>query len=309
MFDRYVVVDWSASNQPKLGADSLWVADYCDGRMELNNFSTRVEVGEALRLILVASGAAKQRVLLGVDFALGYPAGAAGWFNKVAAPKNPPATSPANWESVWGLLHDKIIDDEGNRNNRFAVATALNRSMGTKAVGPFWGAPPRAVNEFLAATKPNFPFSELAEFRGTEHALVKSPKSVWQLLGVGAVGSQTLTGIPVLEKLRRTPALAPTIRVWPFETKFAAELNLTDPIVVVAEVWPALVPDDRMSQVDHLIKDARQVLALARWLSDLDASSELDSWLAVIDLAHDQRVRAIVEEGWILGAGVDLGVG
>ncbi len=87
----------------------------------------------------------------------------------------------------------------------------------------FWGHPPGRVFEGLAPTKKGRVARlglGLAELRETERRAScpgSSPKSVWQLFGNGSVGSQALTGIPVLARLRDDPALAPHSRVWPFE--------------------------------------------------------------------------------------------
>ena len=293
LFDRYIVIDWSAANAPKLGPDSIWIAEHTSARVKLDNHRTRFRAMTALRSVLTQSIAEKKSVLVGVDFSLGFPAGFANHFD--------PAGTLAPWLRSWEFLRREITDDEQNRNNRFVVASAINASIGTqeKKPGPFWGVPPKQVQPSLGATKPGFPYAGLAEFRSTETVLAKKPFSGWQLLGAGAVGSQSLTGIAQLANLRSDPALASHFRVWPFETGFTSSSGL----IVVAEVWPTLVPDDLLARVDHPVKDARQVTALAQWLSTLDRSGELNSWFEVAGLTDEVRNAAVEEEGWILGAG------
>ena len=293
LFDRHIVIDWSAANAPKLGPDSIWIAEHTGARVKLDNHRTRASAMTALRSALTQGIAEKKSVLVGVDFSLGFPTGFSNFLDS--------SKSLEPWLCTWEFLRREITDDERNRNNRFAVASAINASAitQTKKPGPFWGVPPKQAQSSLGATKPDFPYAGLAEFRSTETALAQKPFSVWQLLGAGAVGSQSLTGIAQLATLRLDPVLAPHFCVWPFETGFTSSSGL----IVVAEVWPTLVPDDLLARVDHPVKDARQVTALAQWLSVLDRSGELNSWFEVAGLTDEVRNAAVEEEGWILGAG------
>ncbi len=110
----------------------------------------------------------------------------------------------------------RLVDDDArNRNNRFGVASELNARMGA-APGPFWGCPPRAASASLTTTKP--PPGPLAEWRTVESVLRERghrPFSSWQLLGAGAVGSQSLLGIPMVMRLRER--FGGRLAVWPFE--------------------------------------------------------------------------------------------
>jgi precorrin-8X/cobalt-precorrin-8 methylmutase len=76
IFDRYLIVDWSASSRPRVGTDSIWVCLLdADGHTSTENPPTRgkaeVFIGDALRRF-VADG---EGVLVGFDFPYGYPAG------------------------------------------------------------------------------------------------------------------------------------------------------------------------------------------------------------------------------------------
>ncbi len=286
VFDRIVVVDWSANGAPKRGADSIWVS-VCSartGEMEVANHPTRAVARDALVDIAARPG----RALLGFDFPLGQPEGFAA-ATGLAAP---------GWQSVWAHLAEHVHDDARNRNDRWQVATEWNRVLGRHH---FWGAPPSQVGPHLAATKPEWTTEHLPEFRIAEARLRARrlyPFSVWQLLGAGSVGSQVLTGIPVVHHLRHHPALQARTRVWPFETGLVhAPADGVDDAIVIAEVWPSAVPFDH---VDHPVKDARQVIALARHLAALDAAGALGPLFAP-SLSAAESAAVLGEEAWVLG--------
>ncbi len=137
----------------------------------------------------------------------------------------------------------RILDDDRNVNNRFEVAAALNHRL-ADARSPFWGCPPSAASEHLRPSKPASSGS-LAEYRGVEQILRGQgyrPFSSWQLLGAGAVGSQSLLGIARLERLRRR--FPDRVEVWPFTTSLGAP-TLDRGAIVIAEVWPSMLRDRR----------------------------------------------------------------
>ncbi|MFZ4717904.1 MAG: cobalamin biosynthesis protein CbiG [Ilumatobacteraceae bacterium] len=277
MFDRIVVADWSANGTPKSGPDSIWIACRdADGRhLPVENPRTRARAVDLLVERLDVSG----RVLLGADFCFGYPSGFA-----TAA-----GLTGTAWAATWCHLHDALDDDDRNRNNRFDVAADLNERLGALH---FWGAPPRRAGRWLTTTKPAWTPDHLPVHRRTERALHDDghrPFSGWQLLGVGAVGSQSLTGIAALERLRRHPRLAHRVVVWPFET--GLDVAVASDAIVVAEVWPSSVS---FGHVDHPVKDARQVIALADALAMGDAS------MFRPDVPVDAVEAVVTEEGWVL---------
>jgi precorrin-8X/cobalt-precorrin-8 methylmutase len=274
VFDCVVIVDWSASAVPKRGADSIWVAalDAATGACSLENLRTRA-LAEA-RLLALASSPG--RSLVGFDFPFGYPMGFAGQLGLEGTP----------WAATWALLAEMVHDDEHNHNNRFAVAAELNRRLGSPH---FWGVPSAREAEWLPVRRPA---EALARWRLAEQRLRDGglrPFSVWQLLGAGSVGSQALTGIPVVHRLRHHPLLRDRSAVWPFETGLA--LGDT-PDVVFAEVWPSAIAFDH---VDHPVKDARQVIALAHHLASATAVEPT--------LTDAARCAVMAEEGWVLGVG------
>jgi hypothetical protein len=279
VFERFVVVDWSANSTPKTGRDSIWIAVRHGAGMSTHNPATR-HAAEAILLDLLDSSA---RTLVGVDFSLGLPAGTA------------VALGRSDWSSTAALLCELVTDDERNANNRFDVAAELNRRIGFDT-GPFWGCPPSGRSACLASTKPES-FGPLGEWRRAEQVVRdqgRRPFSSWQLLGAGAVGSQSLLGIPMVVRL--VQALGERGAVWPFTT------GLRPPTpgpgaVVVAEVWPSLFPlDQRPGEV----RDAAQVRCTADHLARLDAAGALRE---LFDPGSAGVARSEVEreEGWILG--------
>ncbi len=115
-------------------------------------------------------------------------------------------------------------------------------------------------------------------------------------MGAGSVGSQALTGIPVVEALRDHP-VSPVSRVWPFETGLSVHRE-TGPRIVHAEIWPGAVP---LNPALHPVRDAAQVLTLARHLAALDRAGTLARWFTP-RLDPQQTGIVIREEGWILGS-------
>jgi precorrin-8X/cobalt-precorrin-8 methylmutase len=284
MFDRFVVVDWSAQSTPKLGRDSIWIG-VSDGAGEVSvtNLATR-SAAEAFLVDLFESDPTSS-TFLGVDFSLGYPAGTAAALG---------LTGTA-WSAMWALLADRIRDDDRNGNNRFAVAAALNERLSGGAA-PFWGCPPSATCASLAPTKP-LDAGLLAQFRATEEQLRaegRRPFSSWQLLGAGAVGSQSMLGIQRLHGLRAR--FADRMDVWPFTTGFASPQR-GDGTIVVAEVWPSMLAIDDAGTMVH---DAAQVRATVRWLAATDESGGLDALFSPA-LAPAVSAAAVAEEGWVLG--------
>ena len=284
MFDRYVVVDWSANSTPKLGADSIWIGAHDrDGQASISNLSTRREAEAFLVELLEAEPAAT--TLVGVDFSLGYPSGTAAALGVRGTP----------WSAMWAMLSEQITDDERNRNNRFAIAAGVNEQL-TGSAAPFWGCPPSAAGRFLTSTKP-CSLDSPGEFRAVEAALRSCghrPFSSWQLLGAGAVGSQSLVGIPVLERMRRR--FADRLDVWPFTTGFGSPTGHRG-AVVVAEVWPSMLD---IGDIGELVRDAAQVDTTARWLAAADATGVLDAMFSPA-VSPAVAAAAVAEEGWVLG--------
>ena len=134
-----------------------------------------------------------------------------------------------------------------------------------------------------------FPVPEYRLVEARLRAASASPKSVWQLLGAGSVGGQTLTLLPVLRRL-----LGRT-EVWPFTTGLQVPCSATR--IVVAEVWPSWFVREIPPA---MVRDAAQVAGTATSLAAADAAGGLASWFAP---SVDDAEPVVREEGWILGVG------
>lgn len=288
LFNAYVVVDWSAASTPKQGKDSIWIGVLKrDVRFRLafeaHNPATREEAMKVLGAIFAELKRKGERVLVGFDFPLGFPAGTAGALKL----KDP------TWAGVWAFLAKDMVDKPTNVNNRFAVANKMNRLM-TDAARPFWGAPPKDVQTWLSATKPEAAKGDMPALREADKAA--KAKSVWQLSGVGAVGGQALVGIPRVKAL--LDGFGERARVWPFQTgwRVQTETDLEGIDVVFAEVYPAL--HGAKPEAGEVI-DRAQVRATAEHFAKLDEQGKLGAAFGPGDGAKVQAVES--EEGWILG--------
>lgn len=282
--DRLVTVDWSAAAAPRDGVDSIWICVLTGDRAELTNPRTRREAEGLLSDLCALPG----RTLVAADVALAYPAGSA------AAARLTDDGGLEAWQSLCVHLERELEDDASNRNNRWAVAAALNERFGA---AQFWGAPAAHSGPWLPARRPAEPV--LPWFRHSEAVLREAglrPASPWQLLGVGSVGSQALTFIPVMQRLRAT---APgRVLVWPMETGLVRNpWKGARHRAVITETWTTLAPSEAVEAVDHPVRDARQVVALARHLD-----RQLRAGTPLFDPPGAAQHREVVaEEGWVLG--------
>ena len=276
MFDGYLMVDWSASNVPNKGENSIWLW-FKHPRGEISeNPSTRVAAYRLVReLLLEHSGL---RILVGMDFPYGYPAGLAD------------RLGVCGWIGIWNEWHNRITDAENNSNNRFRVAAELNRVISGSA-SPFWGCHKAAADDFLNTKKGSL--AGLPEYRLCEP---KTAHSVWQLFTSGNVGSQALMGIPYLYKLRFDEQLRSESCVWPFESGMRAPEP--DKRVVHAEIYPSLFPIEKEGEE---VMDKAQVRTLARRFHELDREGKLSDYFTGPELTTDQHDQARSEEGWVLG--------
>lgn len=295
LFDAVIIADWTAAETKKLGDQSLWLGvAKRDVRFRLypetHNVATRAE-GEALLASLLADHRKRgDRVLVGFDFCLGFPQGTAGRLGL----KGEPA-----WSETWKFLAQNVVDKPDNTNNRYQVAAKMNRLM-TDQPWPFWGAPAKQTQRWLTATKPTTAH-DIPEFRATEDAARQGklqPKSVWQMHGAGAVGGQTLVGVPAVRRL--LDKAGPSGAVWPFGTGWRA-LSAADvePLsVVVAEVWPSLYPT---TPLPGEFKDQAQVRTTAMTLAEMDDKGRLGAAFGPPKGASDELIARVEgEEGWIL---------
>lgn len=283
-YDQVVIVDWSASSKrmpERPRADAIWIGigDAAGDRKPLYCRS-RAEAMAALEAVCRDALAAGERLLIGVDFPLGYPRGLAGKL-----------TGRAEALALWEWLAGQIEDADDNANNRFAIAAAINRRF--SGIGPFWGRP-------ASRDLPDLP--ERGSLRDRQHGLperrlveerVPRAQPCWKLFTTGSVGSQALLGIPRMQALRER--FGTSLTVWPFEKR--------DAPITLAEIYPSLIDGavNRVLDRDPLaIKDAVQVQLLAATLM-AHARDALPAAMRAID-APEAVLR---EEGWILGVGCE----
>ncbi|MEM9551769.1 MAG: gephyrin-like molybdotransferase Glp [Pseudomonadota bacterium] len=268
------MVDWSGGNDtgPTPRKDAIWVAVARAGQVEPAHYlRNRIAAEEWLASLIEEELAAGRRLAIGFDFPFGYPSGFASAL-----------TGQDSAFAVWNWLTDRIEDAPG-ANNRFDVAGQVNHRLGGSR-GPFWGNALARDVDGLARTKADYanPFPD----RRRAEMAAPGTFTCWQLAGAGAVGSQVLMGLPVLNRLRR--AFAGRVSVWSLEA-LSAPVNFL-------EVWPSLIAPIVAAELEARggtpIKDAVQVELLARAITYLDAR-ELATCLAVSE----------PEEGWILGLG------
>lgn len=302
LFDAYIVADWTAAETKKLGDTSLWIGvAKRDVRFRLytetHNVATRAE-GEALLASILADHRKRgDRVLVGLDFNFGYPAGTA------ARLKLEGTAGQAPWQLMWKFIASNVVDKPDNTNNRYQVAAKMNRLM-TDEAWPLWGAPAKQAQRWLTTTKPPAGSgADIPEFRATENAARKGrlqPKSVWQMHGAGAVGGQTLVGIPAVRRLLES--LGPSAAVWPFGTGWRALTpDDVEPLsALVVEVWPSMHETKPQSGE---FKDQAQVRSTAEALARMDEAGDLAKAFAPPKDATPELIAQVEqEEGWILGA-------
>ena len=298
LFDSYVMVDWSAASKPATGADSIWIGALTpDARMKLNfkasNPPTRAKALEELTDLLGRCLKRGDRVLMGVDFPLGFPAGTSDTLK---------LKGDAPWRSIRDFLLKEMKDKPDNANNRFSLAAQMNRRM-SDGPFPFWGCSKKdeLTTLSLKKSREHGP-KDVTEYRisetyAAEHRKAR-PQPVWKIAYAGAVGGQTLTGVPAIERLREK---FPTLKLWPFEIPFAKLDNeaLGDARIVVAEIYPSLVTTTANA---NEIKDEAQVRTMAEWFAERDANGKLPALFASeAKLTDAQKTKVTQEEGWILG--------
>ena len=286
LFDRVVMVDWSANSTPKRGRDSIWIGD--SRSPEAVNPSTR---SAAMALIhSVCAESVDERVLIGFDFSFGYPAGFA-----------QALTGSSAWSALWSWMAAHITDDDRNSNNRLDVAAIVNDRLRSSGLGsPFWGYPGATRRDGLGRSRPST-YAPFDAFRLAEHrvrAAGHRPFSAWQLAYPGSVGSQMMLGMRTLELLRRDPVCGTRLRVWPYETGLGPDSGVIEPgQVMIAEIWPSMFPLDVAL---HPVRDAAQVLTMVAHITELDRVGQLGSWFDPM-LSGDERAVVVAEEGWTLG--------
>ena len=295
LFNAYVIVDWSAASKAGVGADSVWIGVLKrDVRFrfafESHNPPTRKAAEALIVQVLEDRARHRDRVLLGLGFPLGFPRGLAAGLQLAGAEP---------WRAVWTQIDRMVKDKPDNTNNRYGVASEINRRL-TGGPFPFWGCPPRDTLTTLQPKRqrPHGP-GDVPEFRHADLA-AKTAASVWKLYHNGSVGGQTILGIPLARRLKE--ARGDAMKVWPFETGFKAltEADLAGVDVVMAEVNPPLLKAQPQAGE---AKDLTQVRALCEHFARLDEQGKLAGAFAPpAGIGADALIDAAHEEGWILGS-------
>lgn len=280
-----IAVDWSARAAPssvKPVRDAIFACVHRPGVPgHPAYFRTRTALMDWLNGVLDDELVAGRKVLAGFDFAFGYPAGFAQALTGTPDPL-----------AVWDWLDTRIEDGADNANNRFEIAARMNARF--PGVGPFWGCPAGLGLAGLPEKGSARAGHGMAEKRLVEQICGAQP--VWKLYTTGAVGSQSLLGLPRLAQLRRR--LGARCAVWPMQQVGAADVTLT-------EIYPSVVRmaydrplTDQFPDETYQIPDAEQVRAVC----DAYAAIPPTAWDGVF--AAPARQAQAREEGWILG--VDL---
>jgi len=283
-FDQVIVVDWSAAGSPKLGKDSIWLGHATAAGVSAENIATRRQAETRLSGLIDAALQSEQRLLIAADFAFGAPIGLAQTL-----------TGQPHALALWDWLAARITDTDRNATNYRCIAAQMNGQF--SGGGPFWGNGQKDETLGLPRTKPAHP-PELAEYRTAELVGRESglwPKTLWQLAGAGAVGAQSLTGIPMLHRLRaRSPG---KVAVWPLEP-------VTHAPIVIAEAYLSLLAPEVRAAIDQgMIQDEAQVNLHATAFYNLSQRGALARLMA-----PDHPNDTLQGEGWYLGAGAAAAV-
>jgi hypothetical protein len=285
VFDRVIIVDWSAADGPgpaRPTKDRCWLAwgdRTKDARPAAEYFRTREATMNRVSTLLTQVPGA--RAMVGLDFALGYPADAG----------LPAGRALAAW------LAERVHEGANHQTNRFEAAGRINAELAQRlglASGPFWGHPPGRVVPGLGTRRP---VCALSPWRLVEERARRAGwgmiQSAYKLAYTGAVGSQTLTGLPWVHRLLER--LGPRGRLWPFDTGWGVPEGAG--CVVIAEVWPTLTS---IESTPGPCKDARQVAALRDWALE-DAARLVAAFARPAGLEDESAERAERVEGWIVG--------
>ena len=252
------------------------------------NPATRYRAKRALADLLATPTARGERAVLGFDFPFGYPAGFAHRLGLAGVP----------WRALW--------DEIAAQLSRMAKTIATTASRSARAsISAFPASTFRSGDVRSGATYEHLgprhhgghEAGELAEKRLIDRWMVGA-QPCWKLAYTGSVGSQVLTGIPVVRALRDDPRWADRARIWPFETG----LSLPDEArFVFAEVWPSWWKWQSTREPGE-VNDRAQVRHVARLFEEADQAGALTGWFAGgPNLTPEERRVVEAEEAWTLG--------
>ncbi len=271
-FDTFTIVDWSSGNDtgPTPRKDAIWAATVTQGTPEEPVYHrNRTLACEWLVNLIARETAANRRLMIGFDFPFGYPRG----FARHITGSDDPL-------KLWAWFAENL-EDSPKENNRFDVAGTLNTRF--PGIGPFWF---NALKRDIAhlPRKGTDRHDHGMQERRKADTRAKGSFTCWQMGGAGAVGGQVMTGLAMLEHLRRQ--FRYDIAVWPYQ-------RLDAPVAFV-EIWPTLI--DPVVRGTDDIRDRAQVSLLAQTLAALKP----DTLRRMLRAGHGNP-----EEGWILGLGFE----
>jgi hypothetical protein len=214
LFDFYIMVDRSGGARRRgRRSDCIWIAHGPTEAAEPVTDSpfSRTEAIRLIRSALLKEIASGHRVFLGFDFAYGYPVDFAAALQAATGMSD----KDLPWLTVWHYLNQAIKDDEGSTpgGRPFEIANQINALLSSdpESAGPFWCASPEAAYRYIPQKRPPQPFQTaqgylIKALRLTD--LRAKSGSPFRLFGTASVGSQSLTGIASVHKVRNDPLLA-----------------------------------------------------------------------------------------------------
>jgi hypothetical protein len=138
----------------------------------------------------------------------------------------------------------------------FSLPEWFLRAQGIDDVSTAWDLVSCEAEAWLRDPKPPFWRERKPPgdgFRRTELECGGRPKSVFQLVGAGQVGTGSLRGIPFLPRLRERFA------IWPFDPPR---------LPLLVEIYPRLCAKDGDYPNEHARDAAAAALAMSRWRGD-----------------------------------------
>lgn len=297
---RFIAIDWSAKSglsPAKPSKDAIWASKsrITKAQPKAAYFRSRAECIQYVKQEIREAKNAGERVLIGFDFAFGYPAGYLQALGVVGG-----------WRKLIAHLSG-LVQDEENENNRFEVADTLNARLGG-GQGPLWGHPAGRRFKHLRPKKGSFPYrtqtGQLEEFRLVDLGLrSKGVQPIWKICYTASVGGQTLVGLPYLNRLATDKDVGKHLVIWPFDTGLAADPYASRPGIVAAivEIWPGIMPIHQRYKSG--IRDEGQVKTISEFMKHSAATGEIRHYFNPPGISAAENLRRITkEEGWIFGA-------
>ena len=286
-FDAFIAMDWSGAAK---NYDGIAVAICRTGRSAPTLVEprgtrwTRTEIAEWLKSRLDG----RQRLLIGLDFALGFP------FEPKHGYLGGNAHGIDDIFALWSLIEEKSCG-----NSDFGCAQFINDSNYSPL---FWKAGPK-------------PKLWIERKRRTEHSCAEAtktrPDTLYKLLHSKQVGKASITGMRVLHHLRSMKSNC--VAIWPFEKVRTSAM---------VEIYPTMFRKIATGSIAKIRTCSKLNAALARIdslpMPDAGAREftdhETDALLSAAGLRSVARHSSVWEpaelftprvqrEGWIFGVG------